>query len=83
MFMMKPFIHIYILQKRLYYSTLDMSSSQVFVSLPVYEGFLKFVIWHEPDSVSKASKISKIKKNFLSCIYRLSVAMLYCLQIPF
>ena len=67
MFMMKPIIYIYLLQKRLriqYYSTLEMSSSQVFVSLPVYEGYLKIVIWHEPDSVSKASKISKIKKPF-------------------
>ena len=30
-----------------------MSSSKVFVSLPVFEGFQKLVIWPEPDSVSK------------------------------
>ena len=60
----------------------NMSNSQAYVSVPVYHGFLKIVIWHEPDSVSKASKICKIKK-YLSYISRLSVAMVYCLQILF
>ena len=30
-----------------------MFSSQVYVSLPVYKGFMKIVIWKEHDSVSK------------------------------
>ena len=30
-----------------------MASSQLMISVPCYEGFLKFEIWHEPQSVSK------------------------------
>ena len=40
-----------------------MSSSQVYVSLPVYEGFLKFVIWKEPDSVSRIIWILEMQEN--------------------
>ena len=30
-----------------------MANSQVMISLPLYEGFLEFAIWFEPQSVSK------------------------------
>ena len=75
-----------------YYSTVrteqvEMSSSQLYVSLPVYQGFMKIIIWHEPDSVSKinpkAKKILKRQKTNNFHISRLSVAMVYSLLMWF
>ena len=38
-----------------------MSNSQLNLALPCYEGFFKYVIWSEPESVSKIKKKLKIK----------------------
>ena len=42
-----------------------MSSSPVYVSLPVYKGFMKFVIWKEHDSVSKINLFFQKCKRIL------------------
>ena len=57
-----------------------MSSSKVFVSLPVFEGFQKLVIWPEPDSVSKIF-INCLDKNTPTFSY-LQIVSCYGLLSP-
>ena len=43
-------------------SSLNMSDSLIKLSLPCYEGFMKLVIWPEPESVSKINISCSLEK---------------------
>ena len=47
-----------------------MSNPQVNVALPCYEGYVKFIIWPEPESVSLRLKLDEN----LSCFYLQSIS---------
>ena len=62
-------------------SSLNMSDSLIKLSLPCYEGFMKLVIWPEPESVSKINISCSLEKLDFLLIFRILAAMVWSQQI--
>ena len=62
-------------------SSLNMSDSLIKLSLPCYEGFMKLVIWPEPESVSKINLSCRLEKLDFLHIFRILAAMVWSQQI--